>query len=152
MAHSADSRSGRQSRETDGNRHGQTELTVESTCRTSHEAHGNEYGHHHQRNGDDGTTQFTHGVDGSCTGRFVALVQLGMDALDDDDGIIDTIAMASTMAERVSKLILKPISFNTKKVAINATGMAMAGINVERKSCKKMYTTMNTRMKARSTS
>ena len=80
---------GVQSRETDGNRHGQTELTVESTCRTSHEAHGNEYGHHHQRNGDDGTTQFTHGVDGSCTGRFVALVQLGMDALDDDDGIID---------------------------------------------------------------
>ena len=80
---------GVQSRETDGNRHGQTELTVESTCRTSHEAHGNEYGHHHQRNGDDGTTQFTHGVDGSCTGRFVALVQLGMDALDDDDGIVD---------------------------------------------------------------
>ena len=52
------------------------------------------------------------------------------------------------MAERVSKLILKPISFNTKKVAINATGMAMAGINVERISCRKIYTTMNTRIKA----
>ena len=59
-----------------------------------------------------------------------------------------TIAMASTMAERVSKLILKPISFSTKNVAINATGIAMAGINVERKSCKKTYTTMNTRIKA----
>ena len=59
-----------------------------------------------------------------------------------------TIAMASTMAERVSKLILKPISFSTKNVAINATGIAIAGINVERKSCKKIYTTMNTRIKA----
>jgi len=59
-----------------------------------------------------------------------------------------TIAMASTMAERVSRLILNPISFSTKNVAINATGMAMAGINVERISCKKMYTTMNTRINA----
>ena len=59
-----------------------------------------------------------------------------------------TIAMASTIAERVSKLILKPISFSTKKVAINATGMAIAGIKVERISCKKIYTTMNTRINA----
>lgn len=59
-----------------------------------------------------------------------------------------TIAMASTMAERVSRLILNPISFSTKNVAINATGMAMAGINVERISCKKIYTTMNTRINA----
>ena len=59
-----------------------------------------------------------------------------------------TMAMASTKAESVSKLIEKPMMYKAKKVPINATGMAMAGINVERKSCKKMYTTMNTRMKA----
>ena len=55
-----------------------------------------------------------------------------------------TIAMASTIAESVSKFTLNPISFNTKKVAIKATGMAIAGINVERISCKNTYTTMNT--------
>ena len=61
-----------------------------------------------------------------------------------------TIAMASTIAERVSKLTLKPISLRTKNVPINATGMAITGIKVERKSCKKMYTTNTTRIKASS--
>ena len=56
--------------------------------------------------------------------------------------------MANTMADSVSRLMLKPMSFSTKNVAIKATGMAMAGISVERMSCRKMYTTMNTRMKA----
>ena len=59
-----------------------------------------------------------------------------------------TIAMANTKAQRVSRLRLKPIRYRAKKVPISDTGMAMAGINVERKSCRKMYTTKNTRMKA----
>ena len=59
-----------------------------------------------------------------------------------------TIAIASTIADKVSKFTLNPISFKTKKVAINATGMAIAGINVERKSCKNTYTTINTKIKA----
>ena len=59
-----------------------------------------------------------------------------------------TIAMASTKAHSVNKFTLKPIRYNTKKVPINATGMAIAGIKVERKSCKKTYTTKNTRIKA----
>ena len=56
--------------------------------------------------------------------------------------------MASTIAERVNRLILKPMIFKAKKVAINATGIAIAGINVERISCKKTYTTMNTKINA----
>ncbi|CDD83470.1 unknown [Bacteroides sp. CAG:462] len=56
--------------------------------------------------------------------------------------------MASTIADNVSKFKLKPISFMAKKVAIKATGMAIAGINVERISCRKIYTTMNTRINA----
>ena len=59
-----------------------------------------------------------------------------------------TIAMASTIAQRVSKFKLKPISDSIKNVPINATGIAIAGIKVERISCKKIYTTINTRMKA----
>ena len=48
-----------------------------------------------------------------------------------------TIAMASTIADNVNKFKLKPINFNTKKVPTKATGMAIAGIKVERISCKK---------------
>ena len=44
--------------------------------------------------------------------------------------------------------MLNPINCSTKKVPINATGIAMAGIKVERKSCKKMNTTRKTRMNA----
>ena len=35
-----------------------------------------------------------------------------------------------------------------KNVPISATGMAMAGMSVERRSCRKMYTTINTSMNA----
>ena len=82
-------RQGVQSWETDGNRHGQTELLVERTCRTAHETYRDKHGHHHQRNGNDGTAQFAHGINGSLTGRLIPLVQLGMDTLDDDYGIVD---------------------------------------------------------------
>ena len=55
-----------------------------------------------------------------------------------------TIAMARTIAHNVRRLILNPMTFNMKKVPINATGIAIAGMSVERKSCKKMKTTKNT--------
>ena len=61
-----------------------------------------------------------------------------------------TIAMASTKAQSVRRLILNPITFNMKNVPIKATGMAIAGISVERKSCKNMNTTKNTSTKASS--
>ncbi|MNL25972.1 hypothetical protein D3C87_1474770 [compost metagenome] len=56
--------------------------------------------------------------------------------------------MASTSAKRVSRLMVKPNSFRKKNVPIIATGTAMAGIRVERKSCRKINTTINTRIKA----
>ena len=58
--------------------------------------------------------------------------------------------MANTMAHKVSRLTLKPIRYRPKKVPISATGIAMAGIKVERKSCKKIYTTKNTSTNASS--
>ena len=59
-----------------------------------------------------------------------------------------TIAIASTSADSVIRLIEKPMRLSTENVPINATGMAMAGMMVERKSCKKIYTTRNTKMNA----
>ncbi len=45
-----------------------------------------------------------------------------------------TMAMANTRADSVIRFIENPIIFIMKKVPIRATGMAMAGIIVERKS------------------
>ena len=45
-------------------------------------------------------------------------------------------------------LIEKPNICIKKKVPTSDTGTAMAGISVERKSCKKIYTTTNTSKKA----
>ena len=59
-----------------------------------------------------------------------------------------TIAIARTKAQSVRRLILNPMTFNMKKVPIKATGIAIAGMSVERKSCKKMNTTKNTSTKA----
>ena len=82
-------RQGVQGGKTDRDRHCQTELAIEDTRCTAHEGHRDEHGHHDQRDGDDRTTQLVHGVDGSQLSRLIALIQLRMDALDDDDRIID---------------------------------------------------------------
>ena len=44
----------------------------------------------------------------------------------------------------------KPSISIKKNVPTNETGTAIAGIKVERKSCKNIYTTINTSMKASS--
>ncbi len=82
-------RQGVHSRQTDSDRHRQTELAVERTRRTGHEAHRNEHGHHHERDRYDRAAQLAHRVDRRLSGRSVPLVELGMDTLDDDDRVID---------------------------------------------------------------
>ena len=47
-------------------------------------------------------------------------------------------AMANNRAESTSKLIEKPNTHRKKNVPMRATGTAIIGISVERKSCKKM--------------
>ena len=54
----------------------------------------------------------------------------------------------SSVYSCVSKNVTVYKKFIQKKVPMIETGTAIAGIKVERKSCKKMNTTMNTRMKA----
>ena len=57
-----------------------------------------------------------------------------------------TMAMASSKADSVSRLMEKPNTFRKKNVPMSDTGTAISGMSVERKSCRKMYTTRNTRM------
>ena len=59
-----------------------------------------------------------------------------------------TMAMARTRAERVRRLREKPMRLSTKKVPTKATGMAMVGMSVERRSCRKINTTKKTSTKA----
>ncbi len=59
-----------------------------------------------------------------------------------------TMAMASTRAASVSRLMEKPITFRKNIVPISDTGTAIIGMSVERKSWRKMNTTMNTSTRA----
>ncbi|MNT96529.1 hypothetical protein D3C72_2386430 [compost metagenome] len=59
-----------------------------------------------------------------------------------------TIPMANTRANIVNTLSEKPKSWRKKKVPINETGIAIAGIKVDLKSCKKMKTMIKTKMNA----
>ena len=57
-----------------------------------------------------------------------------------------TMPMASTRPNRVRLLRLKPITAMTEKVPMMATGTAVSGMIVERQLCKKISTTIATRM------
>ncbi len=59
-----------------------------------------------------------------------------------------TIPMANTNAKSVRILMVNPNASKKKKVPTIATGTAIAGIMVERKSCKNKNTTINTNIKA----
>jgi len=52
--------------------------------------------------------------------------------------------MASTMANMVRVLMVKPQAASTPKVPSSTTGTAMVGIRVARKFCKNRYITRNT--------
>ena len=56
--------------------------------------------------------------------------------------------MANTRANKVNKLIEYPNKFKKKNVPIIDTGTAIAGINVDLKSCKKIKTTIKTNKNA----
>ena len=77
------------SRDDDTHSHGHTELAVEGTACATHKRHRDEHGSHDERDGDDGAGDLVHGVDSSRERVVVALVKLGVDGLDDHDGIID---------------------------------------------------------------
>ena len=53
-------------------------------------------------------------------------------------------AIANNKADSVNRLMEKPNIHRKKNVPINATGTAIIGIRVDRKSCRKTYTTTNT--------
>src|SRR5580658_2902845 len=59
-----------------------------------------------------------------------------------------TIPIARTRANRVRRLMVKPKSWRKKKVPTIATGTAIAGISVDRRSWRKMKTTIETSIKA----
>ncbi|MCY1527126.1 hypothetical protein D9M68_621830 [compost metagenome] len=59
-----------------------------------------------------------------------------------------TMPMASTMPNRVSRLMEKPSMYMPAKVPISDTGIASTGISVARQFCRKMKTTSTTSTRA----
>ncbi|MNY40141.1 hypothetical protein D3C86_1748640 [compost metagenome] len=59
-----------------------------------------------------------------------------------------TIPIDSTNANMVSTLSEKPNKLRKKKVPMRETGIAIAGIMVDLKSCKKIKTIINTKINA----
>ena len=56
--------------------------------------------------------------------------------------------MASTIANSVSVLMVKPATASTPKVPSSTTGTAIAGISVARQVCRNTNMTITTRMMA----
>ena len=54
-------------------------------------------------------------------------------------------AIANNRADSVRRFTENPKTQRKKNVPMSATGTAIIGMSVERKSCRKMYTTKNTR-------
>ena len=75
-------------RDDDRDGHRDPELTVERTADPRDERHGHEDRSHDERDGDDSARDLMHGVHTGCAGGVVALIQLGVHGLDDDDGVI----------------------------------------------------------------
>ena len=54
--------------------------------------------------------------------------------------------MANNRADSTSRLMEKPMALRKKNVPIRDTGTAISGMSVERQSCRKTYTTRNTKI------
>ena len=75
-------------RDDDRDGHRDPELAVERTANSRDERHGDKDRCHHQRDGDDCARDLAHRIHTGRTCRLIALVQLGVYGLDDDDGVI----------------------------------------------------------------
>ncbi len=90
--HGAESRRQRQGverRDTDGDSHRQTELTVEHARGAGHERYGDKHEHHHQSDRYDGAAYLAHGVDGCAARALVADIELGVDSLHHHYRVVD---------------------------------------------------------------
>ena len=63
-------------------------MGVELTAGATHEGHGDEYGHEHERTGDNGHGHVAHGILGGQIGTLVAGIKLGLDSLHHHNGIV----------------------------------------------------------------
>ena len=68
--------------------HRQTELRVECTCGSSHEAHRNEHGHEHECGRNESCGNAFHRVYSGPVCGFVSYVKLRLDRLHHDDGVV----------------------------------------------------------------
>ena len=75
-------------RDTHGNGHRQTELSVECTCGSAHEAYRDEHGHEHESSGYERCGDAPHGVYGRFVCGFISLVEFRLHGLYHDDRVV----------------------------------------------------------------
>ena len=76
-------------RKTYGHGHRKTELLVECTCGTAHEADRNEHGHEYECSSHESHGYAAHCLYCSLVSRLASLVKPGLYGLHDHDGVID---------------------------------------------------------------
>ena len=74
----------------DDDRHGHryTELAIERSRRATDKRYGDKHAGHNQRNGDNGTRNLVHGVDGGHLRTLITHIQLGVYGLNHHNGIV----------------------------------------------------------------
>ena len=113
---------------------GKCKLPVKYTCRSLHKSNRDKYRSHDQCNRYDRSGYFAHGLHGGIPGLSPVRSIFECAASTTTIASSTTIPMASTSANRVSRLMVNPKSCIKKKVPMMATGTAIAGINVDLKS------------------
>ena len=78
-----------QSGEADGYCHSDAELAIESSTGAAHKRNGDEHRHHDEGDGNNGTTQFAHGIKRSGARGGISQIEFGVYAFHHDNGVID---------------------------------------------------------------
>lgn len=86
----------------------------------------------------DRSAQLAHRVDRRLAGGSVPLIEFGVDSLHDDDRVIDDDCDRKHHSRQRQQVNAEPDQVQHEERTTSATGMAIAGISVERKSCRKM--------------
>src|SRR5262245_38012280 len=96
-----------------------------------------EHRHQHQRDADDRAEQLAHGGARGLAPRHTTTMASST-----------TMPMASTIANKVEKLTVKPSAAMAAKAPMMVTGTVVAGISIARQSCRNTSTTIRTRIAA----
>ena len=123
-------------RDENRDRDGDGELLIEPAGDAGYGGSGDEDGGENERDGDDGPADLFHRRDGGVA-RGESLVDVMLDGLDDDDGVVDDQADGEHEAEERERVDREAERGKTMNVPMSETGTASSGMKVARQPCRK---------------